>query len=125
MQRLKLNKYFLPAHIFAFLMFVAASLSMGELEKLKKQKSLLAILFSDFGLHSGVFGVFTGLLCYGFYKVRGSSIPFFKVGVIAFGFGVFIEIYQAILPHRSFALDDIAFDLVGIVIVLIISKLIT
>ncbi|MFB0564128.1 MAG: VanZ family protein [Candidatus Aminicenantaceae bacterium] len=122
-QKSRLNKYFLPAHSFAFLIFIAASIPTGAINKIRESKSLFALLLSDFSLHSGFFGVFTALLCYGFYKVRGRSLPFLKIGLISFAFGLFIEFYQAILPHRSFALNDLGFDLVGIFIILIISKI--
>lgn len=122
---MEMNKrYFLPAYIFAVLIFISSSVPTGAVQKARASHKLLDILLSDFSLHSFIFGVFAGLLCWGFYKARNSPVPYIIIGLFSIGYGLFIEIYQHFLPYRSFKLDDLIADVVGIVIFSILFKLV-
>jgi len=74
-------------------------------------------------MHWGVFAVLSGLLCYGFYHSGINFIPFIKVILLGIGYALFIEIYQAILPWRSFGFDDIFWDSTGVMSVAIMYRL--
>ena len=119
------NKYFLPAYIFALLIFVSSSLPTGQVQKAKASHWLLEILLSDFYLHSLIFGAFAGLLCWGFYKARNSAIPYIKIGLLSVGYGLFIEIYQHFLPYRSLKFNDFIADVVGVIVFSLLFKIST
>ena len=87
---------------------------------------MLRFLLSDPVLHWGVFAVLSGLLCVGFYHSGMNPIPLYsrklltgqaiiKVILLGIGYVLFIEIYQAIIPWRSFGFDDILWGSVGVV----------
>jgi len=119
------NKYFLPAYIFALLIFVSSSLPTGQVQEAKASHWLLEILLSDFSLHSFIFGAFAGLLCWGFYKARNSAIPYIKIGLLSVGYGLFIEIYQHFLPYRSLKFNDFIADVVGVIVFSLLFKIST
>jgi len=87
------------------------------LEKVQRypDNAFLRFLLSDPVMHWGVFAVLSGLLCYGFYRSGMNSNPLIKVILLGIGYVLFIEIYQAILPWRSFGFDDILWGCVGVV----------
>ena len=119
------NKHFLPAYIFVLLIFIFSSLPTDELQEAKTVHWILEILLSDFSLHSLVFGVFAGLLCWGFYKARNSAVPYIKVGLLSIGYGLFIEVYQYFLPYRSLRLDDLIADVAGVIVFSFLFKIFT
>jgi len=73
-------------------------------------------------MHWGVFAGVSGLLSYEFYHSGTNPIPSIKVVLLGTGYVLFIEIYQAILPWRSFGFDDILWGSVGVVSVAILIK---
>jgi len=101
------------------------SLPVSELEKVQQfpDNVFLHFFFSDPVMHWGVFAVLSGLLCYGFYHSGMIPIPLSKVIFLGIGYVLFIEIYQAILPWRSFGFDDIFWDSVGVMSVAIMYRL--
>ena len=107
---------FVPSGIFALLLLVQSSLPGENLQRIQsapKSPWLVAIL-SDPIMHFLVFGFLTLLICLGFYRELKLSIPLIKVAVIASGYGLLIEVYQGILPWRSFGLDDLAWNTAGV-----------
>ncbi|UCC40385.1 MAG: VanZ family protein [Candidatus Aminicenantes bacterium] len=119
------NKHFFPAYIFALLIFISSSLPTGQVQKARTYHWILDILLSDFFLHSCVFGLFAALLCWGFFKARDSSTPYIKIGLLSIIYGLFIELYQHILPYRSLRLDDIIANTVGVIAFLVLFKIFT
>jgi len=115
------------SYIFAALIFIVSSLPGSELEKVQQypDNALLRFLLSDPVMHWGVFAVLSGLLCYGFYQSGTNPIPLSRVILLGIGYVLFIEIYQAILPWRSFGFDDILWGSAGVVSVVISVGLIT
>ena len=111
------NKHFLPAYIFAALIFAGSSISTRELYKIRRMNELLHILFSEYSLHFFGFGIFAILLAWGYYKKK-SPFLLIRAGLLAFVFGAFIEVYQYFLPYRYFSFVDMAIDAAGIVIAL-------
>lgn len=114
------RKHFVPAYSFAVFIFVASSIPTGKLQEFRGFNNVFDLILSEFSFHFLAFGVFTGLLCYGFLKMIKSSLPSVRIGFISFSYGLFIEIYQVILPYRSFGLDDLISDFFGIVFALIV-----
>jgi hypothetical protein len=119
------NKHFLPSYIFALLIFISSSLPTSQVQKVRTFHILLDIILSDFSLHFFIFGVFAGLLCWGFHRARNSAVPYIKIGLISIGYGLFIEIYQHFLPYRSLKLDDLIADAVGVVVFSFLFKIFT
>ncbi len=51
-----------------------------------------------------------------------SNLPYYKAGLIGVGYSIFIEVYQGILPWRSFGLDDLLWDMMGVAFAILILK---
>jgi len=98
----------------------------SELEKVQQypDNAFLRFLLSDPVMHWGVFAVLSGLIFIGFYQSGINPIPWIKVILIGIGYVLLIEIYQAILPWRSFGFDDILWGSLGVINVAIIAWLI-
>ena len=120
----KKELYFLPAYVYGVVVFIASSIPTKEIVETREQNNFFGIFLSDASFHFFGFGVLTGLLCFAFYKTQKSSLPYVRIGLFALGFGLFIEIYQMILPYRSFKLDDLFWDFVGIVFILLLFLII-
>ena len=107
---------FLPAYLFALLIRIVASLPGNDLDRIQKYPDNLWLRFflSDPIMHFMVFGLLTWFICRGYDQESKISIPRARVGFLASGYGALIELYQAILPWRSFGRDDLALDTVGV-----------
>lgn len=107
------------------MLWVVASLPGEDLEKIQKypENPLLRFFLSDPFMHFLVFGLLILLICRGFYQESKALIPIVRVGLIASGYGLIIEVYQGILPWRSFGLDDIVWNTVGVMFFLLLVKL--
>lgn len=73
--------------------------------------------FNDKFNHLIAFGVLSFLS-----HVAYQKSPWFRWAVALFCYGLFIELVQYFLPYREFSLLDLATDLLGIVLYLIIFK---
>jgi len=111
------NKHFLPAYIFGVLLLIGASLPSRSLTKIQNIHRILDIVFSEYSLHFFGFGIFVGLLAWGYYQRKSTGI-FVKAGIISFSYGLLIEIIHYFLPYRSAELSDLALDAAGIALVL-------
>jgi len=111
------NKHFIPAYGFAVLIFIGASISPKGLIKIRRIHELLDILLSDYSLHFFGFGLFAILMAWGYYKKKSLYI-LIRTGLISFGFGFIIEVYQMFLSYRYFSLVDFAVDCAGIILAL-------
>lgn len=112
------NRYFLPAYSFAALILVFASVPTGPLEKFQSFPKLIRFFLSDHSLHFFAFGILAALLCFGFYRIKYSSLPYLGIGLASLGFGLFIELYQIVLPYRFFEFYDLISDFLGITLAL-------
>ena len=110
---------FQPAIIFGIFIFILSSLPIEGLVRIQHLNKIFGLVFADYTLHFFAFGIFTVLLCYGFYKRDPSSIPCFKVGLISISFGLFIEGYHGILSFRTSSLKDLIPNLAGVFVFLI------
>lgn len=125
---------FFPAYSLALLIFIVASLPGSDLQKVQKYPNnlLLRYLLSDPFMHFLTFGIFTFLVCYGykrsdpiekgFKQGKASSVNslYIRGGLIGIGYSLFIELYQAILPYRSFGLDDLFWNTTGIIFAILV-----
>ena len=120
-----IKKSLLPAYIFSFIIFVVASFPGGDLDRVQKslKTKRFQIVLSDPFMHFFVFGVLALLIYIGFYTSSPKNNPLVKVGILAGGYGLFIEIYQAIIPWRSFGFDDIIWNSAGVIFALVAIKL--
>ncbi len=118
------SKSFIPAYLLSLFIWVIASLPGDDLEKIQKfpENPWLRFFLSDAFAHFLVFGLLTLLIVRGFYDRKERPIPLIKIGLVAFGYGLFIEIYQAVLPWRSFGLDDLFWNTVGVLFFLTVSR---
>ena len=114
---------FIPAYCFSLLIWVMASLPGDDLERVQRlpENPLLKIILSDPFMHFLVFGLLALLICRGFNRKSGRSIALAIVAVLAIGFGFLIEVYQGILPWRSFGLDDLFWNTVGVLFFLAVA----
>jgi len=64
-------------------------------------------------------------MCRGFHLESGDGIPFVRVAILAIGYGLLIEVYQGILPWRSFGVDDLAWNSVGVLFFLSVIRLVS
>ena len=107
---------FFPAWAFSLLILIMASLPGGELNEIQKfpKNSFLRIILSDPFMHFMVFGLLALLICRGYISRSEKRIPLINVGLLSIGYGVFIEVYQGVLPWRSFGLDDLLWNCAGV-----------
>jgi len=113
---------FIPAWAFAVVMFGGCSVTVGKILKISESHPILSVILSDSFLHFCMFGLLVWLICYGYYKLGRSRMPHIKIFFMAISYGLAIEIWQAVLPYRSFSIFDLVFDLLGISVAIIISK---
>jgi len=114
MFRLNLPKSFIPAFIFAVLILIGATISTEKLSQIQKSSRLLRILFSDHVFHFFAFGILTALIYWGYIKANSYTAPLLRACGITLVFGLFIEIYQLLIPYRFFSLTDLGVDAAGI-----------
>ncbi len=117
-------KSFIPAYLLSLFIWIMASLPGDDLDKIQKspENPWLRFFLSDPFMHFLVFGLLTLLICRGYDKESGRSIPLVKVGLLASGYGLMIELYQSILPWRSFGVDDLVWNTVGVLFFLGLVK---
>lgn len=77
------EKAFLPAFSFGLLILIVASLPTAGIEEAQSFNKFFSLILSEYSQHFFAFGIFAALLGYGFYKLRKSPFPFFKVGLYA------------------------------------------
>lgn len=106
---------FFTAYSYSLFLWIAASLPGDDLQKIQvyPKNPLFRIILSDPCMHFIIFGLLTLFICRGYEKPE-RSIPFIKVALIAGTYGFLIEVYQGILPWRSFGLDDVIWDIGGV-----------
>jgi len=96
---------FLPAYLFALLIWIMASVTGDDLDRIQKYPDNLWLRFflSDPFMHLMVFGLLTLFLCRGYDQDSKSSIPMARVGFLASVYGALIELYQATFPGGASA----------------------
>jgi glycopeptide antibiotics resistance protein len=115
------TRSFIPAYCFSLLLWVMASLPGEDVERVKRlsESQLLMIILSDPFIHFLVFGLLALLICRGFYQESWRSIPLSSVAILVIGYSFLIEVYQGILPWRSFGLDDLVWNTAGVLFFLV------
>ena len=119
-----IKKSLIPAYIFSFVIFIVASLPGNELERIQRspETKWFQIALSDPFMHFIVFGVLAMLICRGFYRESRGMIQLLKIALLAVGYGFFIEAYQGLLPWRSFGLDDLFWNMAGVISFLLLVR---
>ena len=117
-------KGFTPAYLFSLFIWIMASLPGDDLERIQKfpENPWFRFFLSDPFMHFIVFGLLTLLICRGYDQQSRRSIPMARVALLASGYGLLIELYQGILPWRSFGLDDLLWNTMGVLFFLIAAK---
>ena len=112
--------YFVPAVILVVLLFGVASLPGSDLHEVQSgpEGPLLRFLLSDPFMHFVTFALPTFLVGIGYHLSRNGKIPLGRVLLLAWGYGIIIELYQWILPWRAFGLDDLLWNTVGVLFAL-------
>ena len=120
-----IKKSLIPAYIFSFVIFIIASLSGNELDRIQKspETKWFQIALSDPFMHFIVFGVLAFLIYGGLYTSSRRNVSLVRVAFLACGYGLFIEVYQAIIPWRSFGIDDIIWNMAGVIFISAMIKL--
>lgn len=119
---LKRVKGFIPAYLFSLFIWIMASLPGDDLGKVQKfpGNPWLRFFLSDPFMHFLTFVLLALMICRGYDKESGGSIPLVRVGLLASGYGLLIEIYQGILPWRSFGVDDLFWNTFGVLFTLLV-----
>ena len=100
-------KYFIPAIIWAGIIFVVSSIP-------DLSTPSIGVNFSDKLAHFGVYSILGILTAYGFdkYGYRGKKIILY--GILLTGFyGIFDEFHQYFVPGRFLEFFDIVADILG------------
>jgi len=110
---------FLPAYSYALVLLILSSLPGSEIEKIQlyPENLFLRVILSDPFAHFFVHALLGLLICRGFYRESGGSVPLGKVALFAVGYGLLMEVYQGLLPWRSFGLDDLVWNTAGVLFV--------
>ncbi len=116
------NHPFIPAWVFAVVMFVGCSVPVDKISIISESHPILSVILSDSFLHFCMFGLLAWLICYGYHKLGRFRIPYIKIFFMAISYGLGIEIWQAVLSYRSFSIYDLFFDLLGIIVAIIVRK---
>ena len=109
--------YFYPAYLLCIALFVVASLPGSDLTRIQTmpEGGFLRFFLSDPFMHFFTYGLLTGLIYYGNRKSYPDSFPpHLKITILSIGYGIFIEVYQWMLPYRSFGFDDILYNSIGV-----------
>jgi len=117
-------KGFIPAYLLSLFIWIMASLPGDDLNRIQKfpENPWLRFFLSDPFMHFLTFGLLTLLIFKGFYDKGRRSIPLIKIALISSGYGLLIEIYQGILPWRSFGVDDIFWNTLGVLFTLLVCR---
>ncbi len=107
-----------PAGVWALTLALLASLPGEELHGLQTalDPAWLRVLLSDPVLHAVTFGLLALLVARAFPQAgRGTLV---RAAALVIGYGLVLEVYQAVLPWRSGGMDDLCWDAVGVVLAL-------
>jgi VanZ family protein len=110
------RKNFIPAYLFSLLLWAVASLPGYDLKRVQKlpKNPLLCIILSDPSMHFVLFGLLALLILKGFSRESKRSAPLTIAAMLAIVYGLFIEVYQGILPWRTFGLEDLFWNTMGV-----------
>lgn len=107
-----------PAGVWALALALLASLPGEELHGLQAalDPPWARVLLSDPVLHALTFGLLALLVARALPRPgRGTLV---RAAALAIGYGLVLEVYQALLPWRTLGVDDLMWDAVGVVLAL-------
>jgi hypothetical protein len=118
-----------PAGLLALLLWIVASLPGEDLQSIQAapESPLLRTVLSDPFMHALTFALLAMLIAWSFrtqpeHAPSGAGVPFARIAALTIGYGFCIEIYQAILPWRSFGFDDLCWNTIGVLLCLALLK---
>jgi hypothetical protein len=101
------------AGVLALLIFIGGTIPDKRLDDLADRHELFKILFSDRLVHVVAFGFFAWVLAFDLTPAESLKIPWRSILLLVLVYGFVLELWQAVLPYRTFALRDLYFDLIG------------
>jgi len=106
------NKF---TYIVGLFLLAGYSLPGSAVELVRESNSLLHLILADPLLHLYSFGFFAFVLGWERSRVfKFTGRQWIIVGIIALAYGLFIEIYQLLLPYRGTQVGDVIWDIIGI-----------
>jgi len=113
---LKTFKYFIPAVIWLVTSLILLTLPGSAFPK----ENWLNFIWADKLIHIGMFALLTLLWCYAFFKSNPSNnlLKIFLItGFVFIIYGAAMEFVQKYwIPNRSFELEDIIADTIGVIL---------
>ncbi len=70
---------FIPAWVFAGVMFIGCSVPVDKIAKISESHPILSVILSDSFLHFCMFGLLGWLICHGYYKPSRPKVPYIKI----------------------------------------------
>ena len=98
------------------MILVGASIPTSPLEKIQKSNKILDVFLSEISLHFFGFGLFALFLCAGFNKRKKLPLPYYRIFLYSFSYGLLIELFQIGLPYRFFSVSDLVVNSAGIAV---------
>jgi VanZ family protein len=114
------KKPFFLVYVYAALLLIGASIPTSDLIRIQRLSKFFSAVLSDKTIHFIGFGLLAWLLCYGYHRAGKTRWLYLKSAVISVGYGFVIELIQIPLPYRIFSWDDLAADITGITLGLIL-----
>lgn len=113
---MKTYKYFIPAVIWLTITLILLTLPGSAFPK----ENWLSFIWADKLIHICMFALLTFLWCFAFYKSNVANEllkPFIIIGFVFIIYGIAMEFVQKNwIPNRSFELEDIIADTIGVVL---------
>jgi VanZ family protein len=104
-ERASLLRRWLPAGLWALVIFILCSLPLPT--------GAARIPSSDKAAHFGLFAVLSFLLSRSLFRTYARKKAFLVAVALSLSYGLFIELYQILLPGRFFEYLDLLADGVG------------
>ena len=82
---------FLYVYIYAAVILIGNTIPTSHIEKLSRLNKFFRYLFSNDSLHFFLFGFLAWLLCFGYYMAGRKKIPYVRIFLLSWGYGILIE----------------------------------
>jgi len=105
----------------ALVILVLFSLPGQAVDSVRRTNPLLRILFADNLIHMVCYGELAFITWWDHSRQKRNPLGRGKIFLYCFLYSFFIEIYQHVLPFRSFEVSDLFFNAIGILITLFIT----
>ncbi|MCX7973839.1 MAG: VanZ family protein [Candidatus Aminicenantes bacterium] len=106
----------------ALLIFFVFSVPSDPMEVIRERNILLKIFFSDVLCHFLLYGWLAFMVWWDYSRSKETPLSGGRIFIYCFLYSLFIEIYQGIIPWRSFELKDLLFNGGGILMSIFITN---